>query len=381
MDWIEAALAFAVVMMLLSTAVTVIMEAAHNLLRIREKGLRRLVEGVYENVVVPRLPRLAGDASAAGFVETVTGARYLPVSDVAPPAEKTSWFGRVKRWFKHVVYRTVNATQLKELNTLEFVERLAETPAGRRLFEESQRRGEVYLDTFLGDLASKFEDFSRSSSEYFARRARLTSTMIAIALAFSINVSAVQVYEALLLDKDLRVALIDRGDEVGEQALAAEQRLAKIAENTEPAEFDKAQFDKDVEEIKSIVGSLTGSGLPIGWSSAPWNAKAWAGHNAWMQAFIVAGWALSVLLAGLLVGLGGPFWFNVFKKLGALAGSVRGAQTPVQKQKEGEQAPADDDNKTITRVFTQAAMADALADPAGRALLTPDGRVDPADSQ
>ena len=96
---------------------------------------------------------------------------------------------------------------------------------------------------------------------------------------------------------------------------------------------------------------------------------------------MVIGWALSVLLAGLLVGLGGPFWFNVFRKLGALAGMVRGMQTPVQKQKEMEEAAAaaGGEGNVITRVFRQAAKADALAEPGGRALLTPDGRIDPGD--
>ena len=48
MEWIEAALAFAVVMMLLSTAVSLLLEAAYNTMSQREKGLRRLVASLYE---------------------------------------------------------------------------------------------------------------------------------------------------------------------------------------------------------------------------------------------------------------------------------------------------------------------------------------------
>ena len=171
MDWIEAALAFAVVMMLLSTAVSLLMEAVYNTMSLREKGLRRLIECLYEDVIVPRLPPLGSEASTTEFADSVTGSRYLPFDP-----EKDSKLRRLIPW-------TVNARELKDLSALEFVERFAETPAGARLFTEAQRRGKDYLNTFLGDLASKFEDFSQSSSDYFARRAKLTSSIVAFFLA------------------------------------------------------------------------------------------------------------------------------------------------------------------------------------------------------
>lgn len=388
MEWIEAALAFAVVMMLFSTAVTVIMEIAHKMLRIREKGLQRLVQSVYDDIVLPRLPRPDGDASTAGFVETVTRSRFLPVreSESMP---------------KRLVSRTVNAQKLTDLTTLEFVERLAETPAGKRLFHEWQRRGEDYLNTFLGDLASKFEDYSRSSSEYFARRARLTSTVIAIVLAFSLNVNAVQIYESLLRDESLRQSLIERGEEVGKQMQAAEERLAAELKKEDVGEVTKEDIDDSIEELRRVLESVDSSGLPIGWDNFPWKSQAdsgdepapdvepdeakkgWIGWigGALSASGIYVGWALSVLLAGLLIGLGGPFWFDVFKKLGALAGMVRGMQTTVQKVKEKAGASHEDATDVITKVFKEAAKGQALAEVRGRALLTPDGLVDRGGSQ
>ncbi len=382
MEWIEAALAFAVVMMLFSTAVTVIMEIAHKMLRIREKGLQRLVQSVYDDIVLPRLPRPDGDATTAGFVNTVTKSRFLQVR------------GGESR-LKRLVSRTVNADKLTNLTTLEFVERLAETPAGKRLFHEWQRRGEDYLNTFLGDLASKFEDYSRSSSEYFARRARLTSTVIAIVLAFSLNVNAVQIYESLLRDESLRQSLIEQGEEVGKQMQEAEKRLAAELRKQGAGEISKEELDASIAELRQVLDSVDSSGMPIGWDNFPWKSQAAPGDEpddaqktsaGGIGAGLVAsgayvGWAFSVLLAGLLIGLGGPFWFDVFRKLGALAGMVRGMQTTVQKVKEKAGASHEDATEVITKVFKEAAKGQALANVGGRPLLTPDGRVDRGGSQ
>ena len=370
MEWIEAALAFAVVMMLLSTAVSLLMEAVYNTMRLREKGLRRLVESLYEDVIVPRLPRLDDDATATAFADQVATSRYVPFDKYTD-----SRLRRLIPW-------TVNAKDLKQISALEFVERFAETPAGGRLFTEAQRRGKDYLDTFLGDLASKFEDFSRSSSDYFARRAKLTSSIVAFFLAFALNIDAVHLYQTFLQDKEERQKWIDMGTEVGERALDADERARQALANINNTNVDQAalqaSIDEALTEFNAIASSLKTSGLPVGWGSAPWNESTWSSKEAWGITASLGGWFLSVSLAGLLIGLGGPFWYDVFKKLGALAQMVRGVQSTDQQAKdphEAKQVKAE----TFSAVFLEASRANALADGTGRALLAPDGTVDPGD--
>jgi hypothetical protein len=87
-------------------------------------------------------------------------------------------------------------------------------------------------------------------------------------------------------------------------------------------------------------------------------------------------------LAGLLIGLGGPFWFDTFRKLSALTGIFRGFQTPVQQAKEQERmrrTESGDEPKPETKIvaiFETAAKARALSDLRGRALLTPEGKIE-----
>ena len=81
MEWLEAGLAFAVIMMVFSTMVSVIIETGHRFMRIREKGLQRLIAQVYEDVIWPRLPNHLDEkkASTNDFVERMTCTRFLPV--------------------------------------------------------------------------------------------------------------------------------------------------------------------------------------------------------------------------------------------------------------------------------------------------------------
>ena len=55
MEWLETGLAFAVTIMVFSTVVSVNIETGHPILRIREKGLKRLMETLYEEIIWPRL--------------------------------------------------------------------------------------------------------------------------------------------------------------------------------------------------------------------------------------------------------------------------------------------------------------------------------------
>lgn len=380
MEWLEAGLAFAVIMMVFSTMVSVIIETGHRFMRIREKGLQRLIAQVYEDVIWPRLPNHLDEkkASTNDFVERMTCTRFLPVFKGVTGV-------------KTYLYRAVNAKQLKSLTTLEFIERLAETPAGRGLVSEAERRGRKYLETFLKDLASKYEDFGESATEYFKRRARLVSVLVAIGLAFSLNVNAIHVFKSFLVDKNARQAIIEQGNSVAaglKEQEAALQELIKAGGKDKKKNFE--EIEKNVRELRETAKTLAATGIPIGWETAPWNGPAWVekenndnktlpdAGNVWLLLM----WAGSVLLAGLLIGLGGPFWFDTFRKLSALTGIFRGLQTPVQQAKEQEQirrskAVDEPEQKVeVVSIFETAAKAHAFSDLRGRVLLTPEGKIE-----
>lgn len=377
MEWIEAALAFAVIMMVFSTMVTVMVETLHRFLRIREKGLEEMMETVYIKVIQPRLSmslELQG-ATVNRFVEKMTSTRFQPV------ASSTGF----KLVTKFVNLFNANTDRLKSLTTLEFVERLAETPVGRSLVSEAKLRGKEHADDFLKDLASKYEDIGESASDYFARRSQVISIWLALALAIALNVNAIHLFQTLLTNEDVRNAWIKQGEKVADQAKQQQEELDKFlaespgAGNVSSQEIQQA-VDANIKQLNAAAVSLRDSGIPIGWENAPWNSMQWQTADALSSGWMLVMWILDVLLAGLLIGLGGPFWFDTFRKLSALTAMMRGLQTPVQKTKEpGQQqqgTTAVQDDSEFIKIFETAAKGYALGSIEGRALLTPEGTID-----
>jgi len=286
---------------------------------------------------------------------------------------------------KAIMSRTVNAERLMSLTTLEFIERLAETSVGQSLINESKRRGKQYTDDFLKDLASKYEDIGQSATDYFARRARATSVFVAIALACALNVNVVHLFQTLLTDKNIRQSWIEKGEKVAKHMEEQEAEFKKIqAQTLEQPEVDANSQLKSIKDntkqFQSAVSSLRDSGLPVGWRTAPWYTSKWGNADRLNKSILFFQWFMAVLMAGLLIGLGGPFWFDIFKKLSVLTSAMRGLQTPVQKTKEQGQTHKGNvvttEDSEFVKVFDTAAKGYALGAVRGRMFLTPEGHVD-----
>ena len=93
-------------------------------------------------------------------------------------------------------------------------------------------------------------------------------------------------------------------------------------------------------------------GWPEDFWKVPDETPGWKTAWSW---FVVL---LPVLLAGVLIGLGGPFWYDTYRKLGALAGMAKGFQTTVQGSKEATGTLTDAEARDrIVEVFRTAIAA------------------------
>lgn len=400
MEWLEAALAFAVIMIVLSIAVSVMTETLHRILRLREDGLSRMVTALYLQVVYPRLAdRLKdGESAVDDFVTTVTSTRYRPWSD---KRTRWPWLTWLLNGFARLVPGTVNAEKLKSLSTLEFVERFAETSAGRALIEVAEQRGTDFKKDFLKDLVSKYEDFGENSRDYFARRARLTSVIVSFVLAFALSINVIDLFQILLTDKGVRDTWIDKGEQAAAQwQRQAEELQALLVEkgsaNQLSPEKASALIKANIQELEKATASLQEAGLPIGWERRPWaggewhsidcgRGDAWSSKGCLDRAGLLVQWVLAVLFSGLLIGLGGPFWFEIYRKLGSLVGITRGVQSVTQQAKEpGKRLPSGAESgqttdSTVMEVFDIASKGQAMALLAGRLPPGTDGGLEKGD--
>jgi hypothetical protein len=204
----------------------------------------------------------------------------------------------------------------------------------------------------LKDLAEKFDAFGREASVFFERRARLISILVAIAVAWFLYVNPYDLFSTYLARPEVAEKVIARQETVIAQyeqrvseaqtrldtatALAAtkekeakadekdESKKAALKAATDDESAALAARDKAMQDAKDAKRDLQDVGVPIGWTQQRLTA---AGFS---QASVLGiripypsetnsmPTALWLIVGGLLVGLGGPFWYDLIKSLSGI---------------------------------------------------------------
>ena len=207
------------------------------------------------------------------------------------------------------------------------------------------------------------------------------SVIVGFILVFSINFSAIDVAKTLIQSESARSALIEQGDAIAEQLYEQLNRELEKAKGSGGGSAPNPEFDPKVLErsIKEGVRTLQESQLPVGWQHAPWqseqNNTAREKFCQWITFGGFVQWVGSVLLGGLLVGLGGPFWFDTYRRLGSLSNVARAFQSEVKQDGSQMVQPAgehtgENHQKRFVRIFHTARQASDFAEPTGRQPLT-----------
>lgn len=380
MKWLQATLAFSLIMLVLATIVTIILETAYRALLTREKGFRLMMERLFDEVLKPRVAHLLRGVTLAEarehFLDTVTRNQAYDQQ-----------FNRVRA--------LIQPDQLAGMSMMEFADRLADTAVGKAI----ARGGSEYVDNAINDLAQKFDRFGAASSQRFQDHARFWCVLASILVAFIANVDAVRVFQDLLHDDQLTSGIIERygaavedGAQRPEDLQASLERMNQLREQNVIGEDELKAFKDGIATAQLKVTGLRDSGLPITIQAWPFcsgvlddtqktadpKCAAVTDLTSWSGAIALASWFLSVLLAGVLVGLGAPFWFDLARGLTRSAQILRAAgiggkddkkpAATVVVAKEGASPPP----RTPVEAFK---VAIAAAQPArARILLSPAGR-------
>lgn len=230
MHFLIALLAFATVMILLSTLVMMIVNGINGLVRLRSRTLERSMRLLYEDVVAPRLGEEPTKASSKAF------ARDL----LTNPALRTPGSVLERTWF--------GPKDFDRLSSRRFVEQLARTSVGRQLAKQHSAN----LTEQLEGVVYQFERYSDAANTYFLRRSKVISIVAAIVVAFSLNIDSVRLFSGFLQNRELANSFATLGNTLQE---------------------DVAQGDNLTNEYKSVLveqlASAQMSGLSIGPTQFP----------------------------------------------------------------------------------------------------------------
>jgi hypothetical protein len=307
MQALDAALAFAITMLILAMVVTTLVETLHRLFGLREKGLAILLGNFYDRVLFARSGGvLRGADDRQVFIEMMTINRgpvgrapmtalnrTLTVDSSAEDRKFLNWIWSGRR--------------LGSLSLVAFMERLGGSEYGAQLVTQASTAGEKGVEWVVKDVAQKFDAFGAEASEYFESRARLLAVIVGFVLAFAINVNAIALFETFMRRPDVTRAVIARGESVTKSYENLQKQVDALNASAQaaPSEEARAAVQKAADEASAAVDSLQSVGVPIGW-----NAQSVADFRTSRAMSL-----LGLLLGGLLIGLGGPFWYKAVQTL------------------------------------------------------------------
>jgi hypothetical protein len=340
-----------------------------------------MLERLFEDTVWPHLADradgVAKDVACTRFVEQLTRNRAVPT---------TGRFRMLGEWLA--------PARITSLSPLELAGRLAETDFGTRL---AARRGAA-VEVAIDDLARRFERIGADASAYFQQRATTLSLLVAIGLAFVLNVDALRLFRVLASDHALAARLAAQGD----AASAGGRRPTPVPAPADAGDATAgvAAIDADLEHARRQAAELLASGLPIGSRYFPYcddgglgdacaalvaERTRRAGAYAASPLFATLGtirdlprvwlrWFAFTVLSGLLIGLGSPFWFSAFTRLSSLVelGRVLGLRTRHDAEA-GNAREAPVPAAPAPPPTPAAAFRAALPPPTGRLVLAPGG--------
>lgn len=359
MNLLQGSIAFALALAGFATLCTVLIEVVHRAHSLRAKGLRTMLHAYFDGVVQPRLEAAKAQADAAveaDFIDVLTAnaleARLVQNSHIP------------KLWRRSLL-------RLDSLSTKDFTTRVQNTqafaaltapapaaqapaaqpaavPAAAPATDSAAAPAAAPANpaatpapspnqTLLDDLAAQYDAYGQAATTYFKDRAHFLSLIVGIVLAFGGNIHSGRIFDAFVKNPDLAAKM------------EAQASIIVAAVESKDPGADKS-VGQNLADVHNTLKGYQDMGLPVGWSYYP-NCFGDAGadprcakvlsvkNNApagdlclpssiWQTAkndgLAFLQWLVVVLITGLLIGLGGPFWYDLAVKLSAVAALLNG---------------------------------------------------------
>ncbi|MEZ5933627.1 MAG: hypothetical protein R3F54_17075 [Alphaproteobacteria bacterium] len=321
MEWLTALLAFAITMLVFSIIVSTLVETIHRFLGSRSFGLIMMLEHFYDGVIRAYLDDGQKETQREAFIARMVRVRApASSSDASTPIAKDGWMSRLLlplmslwSWINRAsrTARKLGVNQwhlLSDLPIETFMERLGSSSFSdvldRKYASDPATRQEV-----LKDIAQKFELYGQEAKIYFERKARTISVLVAMGVAWAFYVHPSTLMQTFLQRPEVAAGVADLKDDL----------LKRVGEVEQELQAGGAGSDEKGEDIRAALGEiekelepLKAAGVPIGWPEDKRNGlfceDAKNDRTCWLYYPKDVSDFFWLLMGGLLVGLGAPFW-------------------------------------------------------------------------
>jgi hypothetical protein len=364
MELLDAAIAFALTLAALATVVTVLMEIAHRCVLMRKKNLVQVMGLLNEE-----LPKGTLGLDESKRWEFFTKVVENPAQALSEHIPATLDDGEsAGDALNRLDWRCLRSGVYDKVSTEHVLRRLAELPQVQQLAAQAADK----LKTEFCRLARKYEEFGSAVSASFKRRSQFWSIVLGVGLAVVANVDGVRMFQAFQAKPALTQNVMARQEQFQQaygqvesrkraildqqmKVTAAQSALAEAQAKQPPDASQVAQAGKNLQvheskltalsnpeeirrlaqETQSQVADLIALGVPVGSAYFPHcrlfgddaasttcTGPLWPSGDVqglWAKRFQFLGhvllWLIPVVITGVMIGLGAPFWFDVAKRL------------------------------------------------------------------
>ena len=328
MNWVLALFAFAGVMAVMSTVVSVCVEAVHKVCRLRGGGLQDMLTALHDEVIAPI------DPNQPEVTQPIQGSVTKQAKSFATEMRLSPSYGSNSRYrvLSSLPFFGLLNRRFENLSKLQFVEQLPRTQFGQSLAGKPREE----IRSTLNRVVYEFDRFGASQTDFFRARAKILTTLIALLIVVVGNFNALTLYTYLAKDPGASSAIsniVQNNPEIVGQIVDKKIQASMEAGEGDPQVEDLvisvAERFRDMKELGLPVGraffpyclnpDAPGCDIetdiqPVKLPLLPYTSEA-IPRMLTSEGFV---WLIGMVATAGLIGLGSPFWFNLFKSLAGL---------------------------------------------------------------
>ncbi len=185
----------------------------------------------------------------------------------------------------------------------------------------------AHLNNLKDKVENMYDNTMEKISEVYETKIRYRALYFGLALAFVVNADFFYIYSSLSKNSIIREELVARSDVINAQVELVSKQI-ELSEKKSISEI-KPEFDEAKKNITDLTTTITDAGLQLGWA----DGKITKACNSFGS---VVYKLIGLLIAGLLISFGAPFWHDFIGTFTGLRKTLRGRKEEMKKKKEEE---------------------------------------------
>ena len=246
---------------------------------------------------------------------------------------------------KKIVLRELNKEQLKTVvSELEAFMKSENADEFKKVFGidisvddiKKKVQGELdeikaHLNTLKDKVENMYDNTMEKISEVYETKIRYRALYFGIALAFCVNADFFGIYNSLSKSPAIRAQLVAQTDIISAKMEDLDKQIRESgAEKIE----NKEEIKDEITKIKATLDNIKNTGLELGWTKKEFGRVFKYTNEEGEEGREEGGWTsvgtsivyklIGLLVAGLLISFGAPFWHDFIGTFTGLRKTLRG---------------------------------------------------------